>query len=127
MFKYFQGEHPDKFIKTQKMLCEEIASNPDKKYIFYNFICRATPYTNKFFNAYNIGNNNGDTINYLRNNANLTNPNIKKLIKQMISNTMRYRREQSRKAMNRLYRKSMKNQENKKSSNFQKRYFSKMI
>ena len=113
MFKYFEGDHPEKFIKTQKMLCEEMAIKPDKTYIFYNFICRDTPYTNKFFTPYNAQNNYIDnTRNYLRYNANLTNENLKKLLKETISNTMLYRRYQSKPAMNRRHIKTMKNRAN---------------
>ena len=115
MFKYFEKEHRDIFIKTQKTLCEELASNPNKTYIFYNFICRTVYYTPKFF--INNTNVNNYTTNILRNNVNLKNAYLRRLLRQTIEESMRYRREQSRKAMTYRYNKSLKKQENKKSRN----------
>ena len=67
----------------------------------------------KFFTPYNAQNNYIDnTRNYLRYNANLTNENLKKLLKETISNTMLYRRHQSKPAMNRRHIKTMKNRAN---------------
>ena len=96
MIKYFEDKFHHIFAITQKNLCERLAINPKKTYIFYNFVCRWVPESERFFELV-------DEQNVLRNNVNLTDKVFKKLLHSTISNVMQYRRHQIRHAMSRKY------------------------
>jgi hypothetical protein len=94
MFAYFNNTLRGIFNKTQKKICEEIALDPTKTYVFYNFVCRAVPESDRFFDTI-------DRTNVLRNNLShnqlfATNAVYKKLIRGKISNAAMSRRHQIR-------------------------------
>jgi hypothetical protein len=101
MFYHFKNNIRHLFYRTQQKLCEDIATDPTKTYVFYNFICRAVPESDRFFKI--INENNVLFNNLSHNELYRTNPNYKKLILRKISNVATSRRNQSKHIMNRKY------------------------
>jgi hypothetical protein len=95
LITYFKNRLDEIFKITQQELCRRVADgNPGKTFIFFNFICRSTPYTQKYFEM-----NKSTRKNSLIKEPNWKNYELKKLLCSAIGNSLK-RRELVRAGLN---------------------------